>query len=97
MIPLTLATYTDDALKQELIKLDATSMQQVQDKENKWETRMNMASRMLSEKQQRVQQTKTCNTGKGDTPITFYRCGGPHKQNISKVKREDMACAKCNR
>ena len=32
---LMLATCTDDALKQELIKLDATSMQQVQDEVNK--------------------------------------------------------------
>ena len=48
----------DDTLKQELIKLDARSMQQVQDKVKRWETRMNTASRMLSEKQQRVQQKK---------------------------------------
>ena len=38
LITLTLATCTDDALKQELIKLDATLMQQVQDTVNMWET-----------------------------------------------------------
>ena len=45
LIRLTLATCTDDALKQELIKLEATSMQEVQDGANKWETWM---SRMLA-------------------------------------------------
>ena len=48
---MTPATCTDDALKQELIKVDATSMQQAQDEVNKWETQMNTASRMLSENQ----------------------------------------------
>ena len=38
LITLTLATCTDDALKQELIKLGATSMKEVQDEVNKWET-----------------------------------------------------------
>ena len=56
LITLTLSTCTDDAPKQELIKLEATSMKEVQDEVNKWETRMNTSSRMLSEKQQRVQQ-----------------------------------------
>ena len=51
LITLTLATCTDDALRQELIKLDATSMKELQDEVNKWETRMNTASCMLSEKQ----------------------------------------------
>ena len=51
LITLTLATCTDDALKQELIRLDATSMKEVQDEVNKWEMRMNTASCMLSEKQ----------------------------------------------
>ena len=41
LITLTLATCTDDALKQELIAVDATSMQEIQDKVDKWETRMN--------------------------------------------------------
>ena len=73
-------------------------MQQVQDEVNKWETRMNMVSRMLSEKQQRVQQAKTRNTNnRGDTTITCYRCGSPHKQNVCKIKREDVTCAKCNK
>ena len=49
LITLTFATFTDDGLKQELINLDATSTKEVQDKVNKWETRMNPASRMLSE------------------------------------------------
>ena len=31
LITLTLTTCTDDALKQELIKLEATSMQEIQD------------------------------------------------------------------
>ena len=48
LITLTPATCTDDALQQELIKLEATYMKEVQDKVNKWETRMNTASRMLS-------------------------------------------------
>ena len=61
---------------------------------------MNTASRMLAEKQQWVQQTKTTHNtgGKGDTPITCYRCGGLHKQqNVCKIKREDVTCAKCNK
>ena len=41
-------------LKQELIKLEATSMQEIQEEVNKWETRMNTASRMLTKKQHRV-------------------------------------------
>ena len=71
-ITLTLVTCTDDAHKQELIKLDATSMQQVQDEVNKWETRMNTASRMLTKKRQRPGQAgkTTRNTGgRGDTQI----------------------------
>ena len=40
---------------------------------------------------------KTHNTGQNDTPITCYRCGGPHKQNVRKVKKEDVTCSKCNR
>ena len=44
LFTLTLATCTDDTLKQELIKLEATSMQQVQDEVNKYETRINTAS-----------------------------------------------------
>ena len=71
LITLTLATCTDDALKQELIKLEATSMQDIQEEVNKWETRMDTAGRM---------HTKT--EGATDTPITRYRCGGPHKQNV---------------
>ena len=45
---------------------------------------MNTASRMLTEKQQRVQQTKTTlnTSNRGDNPITCYRCRGPHKQNV---------------
>ena len=76
-------------------------MQQVQDEVNKWETRMNTASRMLTEKQQRVQQTKTTThntSGRGDNnPITCYRCSGQHKQNVCKIKREDVTCAKCSK
>ena len=49
LITLTLANCTDDALKQELIKHEANSMKEIQDKVNKWETRMNTASRMHSE------------------------------------------------
>ena len=48
-------------------------MQEVQDEVNKWETQMNTASRILDEKQQWVQQTKTCNTGRGDTPMLQMR------------------------
>ena len=58
LITLTLVTCKNNALKQELIKLDATSMQQVQDEVIKWETRMNTASRILSKKKKRVQQKK---------------------------------------
>ena len=36
LITLTLATCTDDALTQELIKLDATTMLEIQDEVNKW-------------------------------------------------------------
>ena len=97
LITLTLATSTDNALKQELIKLDAISMQELQDEVNKWETRMNTVSRMLSEKQQRVQQTKTRNTGRGDRPMMSYRCVGPHTQNFCKVKKDGVTCAICNR
>ena len=74
-------------------------MQQVQDEVNKWERRMNTASRMFTEKQQWIQLTKTTrNTGgKGDTPITCYRCGGPHMQNVCQIKSKDVMCTKCNK
>ena len=26
-----------------------------------------------------------------------YRCGGPHKQNVCRMKKEDVTCSKCNR
>ena len=98
LITHTLATCTDDALKQELIKLKADSMKEIQDEVNKWETRMNMASQMLSEKQQRVQQTQTPrNSKKTETNVICYRCWGVHKQNICKIKREGVTCAKCNK
>ena len=99
LIILTLATCTDDALKQELIKLEANSMKEVQDEVNKWETRMNTASRMLSEKQQQAQQARTQRnwSNKTDTGIICYRCGGAHEQNICKIKREDVTCVKCNK
>ena len=29
--------------------------------------------------------------------MIYYRCGGAHKQNVCKVKREDVTCAKCNK
>ena len=59
---------------------------------------MNTASRMLSEKEQRIQQTKSRNTnGRGDTPFTCYWCAGPDKQNVCKIKREDITCAKYNK
>ena len=76
LITLAVTTCTDDAL----IKLDATSMKEVQDEFNKWEMRMNTASRMLSKKQQRAQQAKNprSNHNKADTQIICYRCGGPH-------------------
>ena len=79
--------------------MKAGSMKEVQDDVNKWETRMNTASGMLSEKQQRAQQAQTPRnpSNKTDTNVICYRCGGAHKQNICKIKREDVACAKCNK
>ena len=99
LITLTLTTCTDNMLKQELIKLDATSMKEVQDEVNKWEMRMNTANSMLSKKQQRAQQAKNPHSinNKGDTQITYYRCGGAHKQNVCKIKREGVTCSKCNK
>ena len=74
-------------------------MKEVQDEVNKWETRMNTASRMLSKKQQRAQRAKIpCSiNNKGDTQITCYRCGGAHKKNVCKIKREEVTCSKSNK
>ena len=78
LITLTLATCTDDALKQELIKIEADTMKEIQDEVNKRETRMNTANRMLNEKQQLAQQARTPRSpnNKTDANITCCRARG---------------------
>ena len=71
-------------------------MQEIQDEVNKWETRMSIASRILAEKQQWVQQVKTqTKPGNGNNQITCYRFGGNHKQIKCKIRKEDISCFKC--
>ena len=50
---------------------------------------MNTASRMLSEKQQRVKQARTLRNNNNRTDA--------HKQNVCEIKREDVTCSKCNK
>ena len=61
---------------------------------------MNTASLMLGENQQCIQQARTPRNNinnRTDANITCYRCGGAHKQNVCKIKHEDVTCSKCNK
>ena len=85
LITLTLATCTDNALKQEWIKLEAGTMKETQDEVNMWETRMNTASRMLNEKQQRAQQARMPrnSSNKTDTRILHATAAGARTNRTS--------------